>query len=81
MKAIEAGIFNETTKKRMDQLELQKTMLEDELRAELERRQYQLTLEDVIAHLESYTGNLTDHENRDLIISTFLDKVYILVEG
>ena len=77
MKAIEAGIFNETTKKRMDELELQKAMLEDELRAELERRQYQLTLEDVIAHLESYAGNLNDHDTRDLIISTFIDKVYI----
>ena len=42
MKAIEAGIFNETTQARMLELQQQKNMLTDELAAEKLRQQYSL---------------------------------------
>ncbi len=77
MKAIEAGIFNETTQGRMLELHQQKSMLTDELSAERLREQYSLKEEQVIKYLESFTGNLDDVEVRRRVFDLLINKIIL----
>ena len=77
MKAIEAGIFNETTQNRMLELQQQKKMLEDELAAEKLRQQYSLKLEHVVKYLESFTGNLGDVGVRRRVLDLLINKIIL----
>lgn len=77
MKAIEAGIFNETTQARMLELQQQKNMLTDELAAEKPRQQYSLKPEHVVRYLESFTGNLSNPEVRQRVLDLLINKIIL----
>lgn len=77
MKAIEAGIFNETTQARMLELQQQKNMLTDELAAEKLRQQYSLKPEHVVRYLESFTGNLSNPEVRQRVLDLLINKIIL----
>ncbi len=81
MKAIEAGIFNETTQSRMLELQQQKAMLTDELAAERLRQQYSLKPEHVVKYLESFTGNLKDSEVRQHVLDLLINKIILSDES
>lgn len=53
VKAIEAGIFNDTTAERMNVLENQKSMLNDALLAEQNRKKCNLTLDTIVKFLNT----------------------------
>ncbi|MDE6260588.1 MAG: hypothetical protein K2M42_06965 [Oscillospiraceae bacterium] len=53
LKALETGIFNDTTAERMKVLESQKSMLSDALLAEQNRKKYNLSLSDIVKFLDS----------------------------
>lgn len=78
LKAIEAGIFNDTTKNRMDDLSEQKTLLAATL------AQYELSSGPVLTkdHIRFYFQTLreTDLQDRDCqkrLIKTFINSVYV----
>lgn len=77
MKAIEAGIFNETTQARMNELQEQRALLADELVVEKNRQQYALKPEHVIKYLESYVGDMNDSSFRAKVLSLLVDKIYL----
>ena len=58
-KAIGAGIFNETTRQAMSELENQKHLLEEQIEAEELREKYDIKLDDIVKYFESFVGN--DH--------------------
>ena len=77
VKALEAGIFNNTTAERMNVLENQKSMLNDALLAEQNRKKCDLTLKDVIKFLNSIVGNVNDPDTRRKLLEFFIDKIYV----
>ncbi|MBO5335924.1 MAG: recombinase family protein [Lachnospiraceae bacterium] len=77
MKAIEAGIFNDTVQEKMLSLEEQKAFHEEELKAIRNRKKYELKLEDIIRFLHSFVGNFEDAEVRKKVLDIFVDKIYI----
>ena len=77
VKALEAGIFNNTTAERMNVLENQKSMLNDALLAEQNRKKCDLTLKDVIKFLNSIVGNVNDPDTRRRLMELFIDKIYV----
>lgn len=77
MKAIEAGIFNETVQEKMLELEQQRKFQEEELKALQNRRKYELKLEDVVRFLNSFVGNLDDAEVRKKVLEMFVNKMYL----
>ncbi len=77
LKAVEAGIFNETTQERMTDLEEQKRMLEDELKAEQNRQKYALKPEHVVRYLESFIGDMDKPSIRERILNYLVDKIYV----
>ena len=77
MKALEAGIFNNTTAERMNVLENQKNMLNDALLAEQNRKKYDLTLNDIVRFLNSLVGDVNNPDTRRKLLDFFVDKIYI----
>lgn len=77
MKAMEAGIFNDTTAERMKVLESEKSMLSDALLAEQNRKKYDLNLDDIVKFLDSFVGDVNDPDTRRRLLDTFVDKVYV----
>ncbi len=77
MRAIEAGIFNETTAAAMSALEEQKRILNDELVAEQARKEYRLTPELVLRYLEQFVGKAEDATVRRKILDSMIDKIYV----
>ena len=77
MKAIEAGIFNETVQEKMLELEQQRKFQEEELKALQNRKKYALKLEDVVRFLNSFVGNLDDAEVRKKVLEMFVNKMYL----
>lgn len=77
MSAIEAGIFNDTTSERMKVLENQKSMLNDALLAEQNRKKYDLKLSDIIKFLDSFIGDINVPEARRRLLDFLVDKIYI----
>ena len=77
VKALEAGIFNNTTAERMNVLENQKSMLNDALLAEQNRKKCDLTLKDVVKFLNSMVGDVNDPDTRRKLLEFFIDKIYV----
>lgn len=77
MKAIEMGIFNETTQQRMEELQSQKAMYQDELVAELNRQKYALKPEHVVKYLECYMGSMAEPSLRDKVLGYLVDRIYL----
>lgn len=77
MKAVEQGIINSTTRKRMYELEEQKT----DLQVRIAREEIQaniLTKEQVIFRLSNMQKfNLATAENRQRIIDTFINSIHV----
>lgn len=77
VKAIEAGIFNETTAERMGELENQKSMLSDALLAEQNRRKYDLKLSVIVDYLDNLIGDANTPEVRHKLLDLFISKIYV----
>jgi len=77
MKAIEAGIFNDTTAGRMKELENEKSLLQDEYAAEEIRQKYQLKIEDIVKYLDGICNNFEDKDNKHKLLKLFVEKIYI----
>ena len=77
MKAIEAGIFNETTQARMQELQERKRLHEDELAAERNRKKYSLKPEHVVKYLTCFIGNLNEPSLRDKVLDYLIEKIYV----
>lgn len=77
MKALEAGIFNDTTAERMKVLENQKSMLNDALLAEQNRKKCDLTLNDIVKFLDGLIGDVNDPDTRRKLLEYFIDKIYV----
>lgn len=77
MKALEAGIFNNTTAERMNVLENQKSMLNDALLAEQNRKKYDLTLNDIVKFLSGLIGDINNPDTRRRLLEFFIDKIYV----
>lgn len=77
MKALEAGIFNDTIAERMNDLENQKRMLSDALLAEQNRRKYSITLADIIKYLNGIIGDVNEPDTRKRMLELFVDKIYV----
>lgn len=78
MKAIEAGIFNDTTAERMKELEAEKSELDDAIIAEENRNNSRLTMHRIRRYLDSCIGNAAGDEHiRETLIKTFIHKIYV----
>jgi hypothetical protein len=77
LRAIEMGIFNETTQARMNELEERKRQLNDELTAERNRQKYSLKPEHVVRYLECFVGSLNEPSLRDKVLAYLVEKIYI----
>lgn len=77
VKAIEAGIFNSTTAERMNVLENQKSMLNDALLAEQNRKKCDLTLNTIVKFLSSLVGDINNPDTRRRLLEFFIDKIYV----
>jgi DNA invertase Pin-like site-specific DNA recombinase len=78
MKAIEAGIINETTKKRMDELETQRCEIVAELADLKLTKSIQLTRDQVLYFLYEFRkGDFSDRDFQKRIINTFVNAVFV----
>lgn len=77
VKAIEAGIFNSTTAERMNVLENQKSMLNDALLAEQNRKKCDLTMNTIVKFLSSLVGDINNPDTRHRLLDFFVDKIYV----
>lgn len=77
MRAIEAGIFNATTGKRMEELEATRDRLEDALRLEQAKKRCQLTPHVILKYLDSLDGNLSDPQARDRLLDEYVSRVLV----
>ena len=78
IKAIEAGIFNEATKKRLDELDAQRAEIEAEL-AYFERAwSWQLTRNHILYFLYGMRDkNIKDPECQKQLVQTFINSVFV----
>ncbi len=60
VRAIGAGIFNETVQQAMSELESQKHLLKEQIEAEELRERYAIKLDTIVKYFESFVGNLDD---------------------
>ena len=72
MKAVEQGIFNATTKNRMDELEAQLTEVEDKITIEQYKAQNQLKKEQVVEYLSH-----TIRQSPRLLIKNLIQKIVV----
>ncbi len=78
LKAIEAGIFNESTKARMDELEEQKAELKSALTAAKLKEDLSLKKEDILDFLYQFTEmDYADLESQKRLIKTFINSVFV----
>lgn len=77
LKAIEAGIFNDTTAQRMKELELEKQLLIDEKNAEECRKKYEIKLEDIVKYLDSLIDNMNETTTKHKLLEILVNKIYI----
>ena len=64
VKAISAGVFNETVQQAMTELESQKHLLKEQIEAEELREKHDIKLDDIVKFFESFVGNLDDKIGR-----------------
>ena len=77
LKAIEAGVINNTTAERMNALERQKSMLNDELLTEQNRKKHSLQLSTIVKFLDGFIGDINDADTRRKLLDFFVDKIYV----
>lgn len=78
MKAIEAGIFNDATKKRMDELDIQKAEIESELAGIELQQTIKISREYVLFYLtELRKGDIQSPEFQKRLIDTFVNAVFV----
>ena len=77
MKAIEAGVFNNTTSERMNILENEKSMLNYALIAEQNRKKLNLAERQILKFLDSFIGDVDNPDTRSKLLDIFIDKIYI----
>ena len=78
VKALEAGIFNEATRKRMDELDVQKSELREALAAAKLREDLGLKKEHILFFLHRFTNmDYTDPACRKQLIKTFINSVFV----
>lgn len=75
MKAIEAGIFNSTTGRRMEELEATRARLEDALQLEQAKKQCQLTPHVILKYLDALDGDLSDPQARNRLLDEYVSRV------
>ena len=80
MKAIEAGIFTETTAERMKMLESTKHRLQDALIAEQNRQKFDLQPHTILKWLDSFTGDLSDPNNRKEVMEDYLERILVFTD-
>lgn len=77
LKAIEAGIFNDTTQRRMTELEQQQEKLENEIAKE-KLKKPSISREDLIAWLLRFCDlDMKKENHRRILIDSFLNAVYV----
>lgn len=78
VRALEAGIFNETTKQRMDELDKQKEELQGALAASKLREDLGLKKEHILYFLHQFANmDCTDLECQKQLIKTFVNSVFV----
>lgn len=78
IKAIEAGIFNEATKKRMDELDAQREEIKAELASIEHTKSLQLTREHILFFLHKMRDkDLNDREVQKQLIETFVNSIFL----
>ena len=82
VKAIEAGIFNDATKKRMDELDAQR----EEINAELSHyelvRSWQLTRDHILFFLYQFRDmDITNQDCQKRLVDTFVNAVFVYDDG
>ncbi len=80
VKAISAGIFNETVQQAMSELESQKHLLKEQIEAEELREKYDIKLDTIVKYFEGFVGNLDNEQLRKHVLDIFVDKIYIYKE-
>lgn len=81
MKAIESGIFNDTTAVRMNELESQKKALQEEIAVEENRQKYELTFEQILRFLDTIFGDIDNAEQFTKIMDMFIAKIYVTLDN
>lgn len=81
MKAIESGIFNDTTAGRMNELESQKKALQEEIAVEENRQKYELTFEQILRFLDTIFGDIDNAEQFTKIMDMFIAKIYVTLDN
>jgi site-specific DNA recombinase len=78
VKAIEAGIFNETTQRRMAELEAQKEALDDAIGAETVRQSLFEDEPSIKAYFDRFLhADFDNPDVRDSVLEYFVDKIYL----
>ena len=77
IKAIEKGIFGDTMAQQMQALESQKSILNDALLAERNRKKFALKRSDILRFLDSFAGDLDNPETRQRLLDSLIDKIYV----
>lgn len=78
VKAIEAGIYNDATQKRMLELEEEKSSLTEAIEAEKIRKALCADEHSIQAYFDKYLHvDLNDPETRDAVLEYFIDKIFV----
>ena len=77
IKAIEKGIFGDTMAEQMNVLENQKSMLTDALLAEQNRKQFDLTVNDVLRWLDVFVGDINNPDTRSKLLDGLIEKICV----
>ena len=78
VKAIEEGIYNDATQKRMLELEQEKAALTEAIEAEKIRRDLCADDHSIQAYFDKYlNSDLKDPETRDAVLEYFVDKIFV----
>ena len=78
LKAVEMGIFNQTTAARMSELEAQRKQLEDEIKLSKVDNSLKLTRDHILFFLLKFRElDLNDPESRQKLIDTFVNSIFV----
>ena len=78
VKAIEQGIFGDTTQTRLTELETQKIALGEAIETEQIKKQLMNDEHNIQSYFDKYLHeDFSSHETRDMILEYFIDKIYV----
>lgn len=77
IKAIEKGIFGDTMAEQMNMLESRKSMLNDALLAERNRKKFALKHSDILRFLDGFVGDINSPNTRRSLLDGLIDNVYV----